>query len=103
MTYKTTTFTVALVTAALVTLPVSATAQDSGVRKVDDYTCKEVMRENGPSRDSAIAFLHGFMMGKSGGSDFDLEKLTTQTDAFIDHCLDNPGDKAVDAMAKVKG
>ena len=61
------------------------------------------MRESGSSRDSAIAFLHGSMQGKAGASEFDLDKLTSQTDAFIDYCLDNPADKAVDAMAKVKG
>ncbi len=60
------------------------------------------MRENGSARDTSIAFLHGFLLGKSGADEFDLEILTKQTDAFIDHCLDNPAQKAMDAMMKVK-
>ena len=52
---------------------------------------------------SAIAFLHGYLLGKSGESGFNLESLTKQTDAFINHCLDNPNDTAVDAMMKAKG
>ncbi len=83
------------------TLP--AAAQDSTMRKVEQYTCKDVMIERGSSRDVAIAFLHGFLLGKSGSDEFDLDVLAKQTDTFIDHCLDNPTQKARDAMMKVKG
>lgn len=83
-------------------MTLSAVAQDEGARKVEQYTCKDVMRESGTTRDTAIAFLHGFLLGKSGSDGFNLEALTKQTDAFIDHCLDNPAQKAKDAMMKVK-
>ena len=83
-------------------LIVPAAAQEGSSRTVEQYTCKEVMREAGSSRDAAIAFLHGFLLGKSGQSNFDLETLTKQTDAFIDLCLDHPNDKALDTMSKVK-
>jgi len=90
----------AAVSLALV-LP-NAAAQNANDRKVEDYTCKDIMREGGTSRDTAIAFLHGFLLGKAGQSTFNLEMLTKQTDAFIDQCLDNPSDKAMDAMIKTK-
>jgi len=61
------------------------------------------MREHGSDRDVAIAFLHGFLLGKSGGSKFDLEVLHKQTKEFIERCLDNPKDRAIDVMSKVKG
>jgi HdeA/HdeB family len=101
----TSTRTILAAMAALVVVanPLAVLAQDKSVRAVEQYACKEVMRENGSNRDTAIAFLHGFLLGKSGGSEFNLEKLTTQTDAFIDRCLNNPNEKAMDAMAKVKG
>ena len=98
---KSTAAVLAIMAATVVS--VSANAQDNTVRKVGEYTCKEVLRENGASRDSAIAFLHGFLMGKAGTDEFDLGKLSAQTDAFIDTCLDNPADKAIDVMSKVKG
>ena len=79
-----------------------AIAQDTSNRTVDQYTCKVVMRESGSNRDVSIAFLHGYLLGKSGGSEFNIETLAKQTDAFIDRCLDNPGEKAIDAMAQVK-
>jgi hypothetical protein len=76
--------------------------QDAGDRTVEQYACKDVMRESGGNRDVAIAFLHGFMLGQSGGSAFNVETLRKQTDAFIERCLDNPGLKAIEAMTAAK-
>jgi len=78
-------------------------AQDSKDRTVEQYTCKDVMRESGANREVVIAFLHGFLLGKSGSSKFNVDALRKQSDDFIERCLDNPGEKAVDAAAKVKG
>ncbi len=78
---------------------VSALAQDAD-RTVEQYTCKDILRES--DRDASIAFLHGYLLGKSGNSNFSLEVLSKQTDAFVDRCLDNPGEKAVDAMSAAK-
>ena len=78
-------------------------AQQAETRNVEQYTCKDVMRERGSDRDVAIAFLHGFLLGKSGSSTFDRAALHKQTRDFIDQCLDNPGEKAVDVMSKLKG
>jgi HdeA/HdeB family len=75
---------------------------DAGERSVAQYTCKDVMRESGGNRDVAIAFLHGFMLGKSGGSAFNVETLRKQTDAFIERCLDNPGLRAADVMSEIR-
>lgn len=89
-----------LVFGALDMAPVPA--QDANERTIEQYACKDILRESGSNRDVAIAFLHGFLLGKSGNSKFNLETLKKQTDAFLEHCLENPHDKAVDAMMKVK-
>ena len=60
------------------------------------------MRESGVNRDVAVAFLHGYLIGKAGGDRFNVETLRKQTDAFLDRCLDNPSAKAVDAMSETK-
>lgn len=73
-----------------------------GNRTVDQYQCKDVMRDSGANRDVVIAFLHGFLLGKSGRAEFNLETLHKQTDAFVERCLSNPNEKAVDAMTAVK-
>ena len=79
-----------------------ASAQSGNSRTVDQYTCKDVMREHGDNRDVTIAFLHGYVLGKSGSPAFDVDSLHKQTRDFIERCLDNPNEKAIDAMAKVK-
>ena len=80
----------------------SAVAQTATDRTVELFTCKDVMREPNTSREVAIAFLHGWLLGKSGGSKFNAEVLEKQTSAFIEECLDNPQSKAADVMAKLK-
>jgi len=82
--------------------PDTAAAQTATDRAVELFTCKDVMREPNTSREVAIAFLHGYLLGKSGGSKFNVEMLERQTGAFIEQCLDNPKDNAADVMAKLK-
>ena len=77
-------------------------AQDTNERTIEQYACKDILRESGSNRDVAIAFLHGFLLGKSGAAKFNLDALKKQTDTFVDRCLENPHDKAVDVMMKVK-
>lgn len=80
-----------------------ASAQDAKDRTIEQYTCKDVVRESGQDRDVAIAFLHGFVLGKSGSSKFNLDALHKQSSDFIERCLDNPAEKAVDALSRVRG
>jgi hypothetical protein len=77
-------------------------AQDTRNRTVEQYKCRDVMREAGANRDIAIAFLHGFLLGKSGGSDFNLDTLHKQTESFVEHCLSNPDGRAIDSMMAVR-
>jgi len=80
-----------------------AAAQDAKMRTVDEYTCKDVMRETGRNREVAIAFLHGYLLGKSGAKAVDLNAFGKQTAAFIEQCLDHPNDGAAATMLKIKG
>lgn len=80
----------------------SAWAQDARDRTVEQYLCKDVVRESGVDRDVAVAFLHGFLLGKSGSSKFNLDALHKQSNDFIERCLENLTERALDSMAKVK-
>jgi HdeA/HdeB family len=97
---KTALFASAILAGLIASSVVSAEPQP---RTIEQYMCKDVMRESGANRDVAIAFLHGYLLGKSGSSKFDLDALHKQSDDFIEQCLDNPAQKAVYVMAKVKG
>ena len=80
----------------------SALAEDNGDRTIDQYACKDIVRESGSLRDVAIAFLHGYALGKSGNAQFNLTALMKQTDSFLDRCIENPSQKAIDVMLSVK-
>ena len=80
----------------------AASAQNAKDRTVEQYSCKDVLRESGADRDVVVAFLHGFLLGKSGNSKFNLDALHKQSNEFIERCLDNVSERAVDAMSKVK-
>jgi len=79
-----------------------AQAQSQADRTIEQFTCKDVMREPDQNRAVAIAFLHGYLLGKSSGSKFNVEELEKQTDAFIEQCLDNPQANAEGVMLKLK-
>ena len=96
-------FGAGLVVAVIIASSGPISAQDANSRTVDQYTCKDVMREHGGNRDVTIAFLHGYLLGKSGRATFTIDDLHKQTSAFIERCLDNPSERAVDAMSKIKG
>ena len=94
-----------LVFSGTVSIMIAATgihAQPQPERAVEQFSCKEVMHETGADRDVAIAFLHGYLLGKSGSSKFNLDVLRKQTDDFVDRCLNNPTEKALDSMISVK-
>jgi hypothetical protein len=80
----------------------TASAQDAKDRSIEQYSCRDVVRESGADRDVAIAFLHGFLLGKSGSSKFNLDVLHKQSHDFIERCLDNLSERALDTMSKVK-
>jgi HdeA/HdeB family protein len=93
-------FSAALAIASIGIAP--AVAQDNGDRTIDQYACKDIVRESGSLREVAIAFLHGYVLGKSGNAQFNLNTLMKQTDTFLDQCIENPNKKAIEVMVGVK-
>lgn len=66
-----------------------------------DYSCKDIMRLSGADRRDAIAFFHGYFLGKQGKTTFNTETLMDRTDQFTEYCLDHPTANALDGMARV--
>lgn len=88
--------------AALMTLStaIAGTAIAADKRDFATQTCKEVMRLSGNDRDIAIAFAHGYVLGKKGTTQYEVDTLAQVTDQFIDYCLDHPADKALPSFEK---
>lgn len=68
---------------------------------LSSFSCKDIMCYDTPDRDIAISFIHGYLLGKKGTAKYIADELGKATDAFIEHCLDNPKDNALQVMAKL--
>lgn len=95
-----------LVTAAMVAVvfaggPATAAEEAAGQKDLKEYLCKDLMRMSGGERELALAFVHGYNLGKKNQTQYKVDALAAVTDNFIEHCLDNPGDKALAAFEKI--
>lgn len=76
-------------------------APPAEMTELSSFLCKDIMRLSGEERSLALAVLHGYHLGKQGSTSFQSAKLGQLTDDFIEHCLDHPADKAMDAFQKI--
>jgi len=77
-----------------------AAEEPSTQKDLAGFTCKDFMRLSGSERESALALLHGYRLGKMNTTQYEIEALAAITDKFIDHCLDNPNDNALATFEK---
>ena len=95
-------FMTAAVASVLLVGTTAALAEDESTQKnLNDFVCKDVMRLSGSDRDNTLALVHGYRLGKMNTTTYEIEVLSGLTDRFIDHCLDNPNDKALAAFEKL--
>jgi len=110
-----TTRTVLAVTMAMFFLPIGfavaaedVAAEDVAAKKmdvkykIDEMTCREMLKMSGDARDFTMIFMHGFMSGKKSELLFDPVPLTEATDKVIDSCIDNPNDKLLSVFEKAR-
>lgn len=95
-------FVTAAVTSALFFGGSAALSEEPSNKKdLSEFLCKDVMRLSGSERENALALVHGYRLGKMGTTQYQIEALADLTDRFIDHCLDNPNDKALESLEKL--
>ena len=70
-------------------------------KDLNDFVCKDLMRLSGSERENALALVHGYRLGKVNTTKYEIDKLAAITDQFIEHCLDNPNDKALATFEKL--
>lgn len=93
-----------LLVVAATTLPMlqsPAIASEGEVVDMTHYLCKDVMRMTGEERSVTLGVLHGYMLGKKGVTSFAPATASKLSTDYIEHCLDNPADKALAAFEKL--
>ena len=92
----------AAVTSALFVGGSAALAEEPSNKKdLSEFLCKDVMRLSGSERENALALVHGYRLGKMSTTKYDIDALSDLTDRFIDYCLDNPNDKALETFERL--
>ena len=91
----------AVMTFILFSTAAGAAEPTDGKRDFGTLSCKDIMRLSGEDRDIALAFAHGYRLGKMNTTKYEIDKLAAITDQFIEHCLDNPNDKALATFEKL--
>ena len=86
---------------ALSMLHVPAGAAEDEAVDMTAYLCKDVMRMSDHERSVAVAVLHGYRLGKKGETSFVSNALAKISNDFVEHCLDNPHDKAMASFEKI--
>jgi hypothetical protein len=86
---------------ALLSGTVALAEAPSTNKDLSGFVCKDVMRLSGSEREVSLALVHGYRLGKMGTTQFDVEALSELTDAFIEYCLDNPDENALEAFEKL--
>jgi hypothetical protein len=86
---------------ALLITAISATALAADHRDFGTQSCKDVMRLSGDDREIALAFAHGYVLGKKGTTQYEVDTLAKITDDFIDYCLDNPKENALQSFERI--
>jgi len=71
--------------------------------KIDEMTCREMLKMAGDEQDFTVIFLHGFISGKKSELVFDSMALSEATDRVLDSCIDNPDDKLLAVFEKARG
>ena len=93
--------TAAITTVLLIGTTTAPAEEESTQKDLTDFVCKDIMRLSGSERENTLALAHGYRLGKMNTTTYEIEVLSDLTDRFIDHCLDNPNDKALAAFEKL--
>jgi hypothetical protein len=73
------------------------------MRRIDEVSCKDIMRTSGEDRVIALALLHGYLLGKRGSTTIDAIVMGQVSDQFIEYCLDHPADPALSSFEAIAG
>ena len=82
-------------------VPGVSAEEKADMKDLNDSLCKDLMRLSGKDRDVAMGLVHGYRLGKKGVTTFETQALAEITDKYMDYCLDNPNEKALDAFMKI--
>lgn len=74
-------------------------ARDAGL---DQLECRTLLRLSGDERAYTLLYFHGFVSGKTGQLQLNVDTMSEVTDRVVDHCIDHPGAKLLPVFEKLR-
>ena len=91
----------AVMTIIMFSTAAGAAESTGSKRDFGTLSCKDIMRLSGEEREIALAFAHGYRLGKKNTTQYDVDALAGITDRFIDYCLDHPAENGLQSFEKI--
>lgn len=79
-------------------LTASAQAQDDTSFDIKKVDCGDAMILSRIDRETTLAFMHCYIVGKDGASGTDAEKMANSTDGFLAQCVEKPNAHVLEVM-----
>jgi hypothetical protein len=73
------------------------------VPALDELDCRALLRLGGDERGDTVGWLHGWVGGRRGLTQFPAREMAEATDRIVDHCIDEPDDKLLTVFERVRG
>jgi hypothetical protein len=90
----------------MTTIPVVAetntTETDESIVKLDDISCRKLLKLKDSEQEAAMMFFHGYMSGQKADLVANIDTLADVTDKVIDECIDNPDAKLMNMFKKYR-
>ena len=71
--------------------------------QIEEWTCADMLRETGDSRDFTMIYMHGFISGKKSDMVMDTLELTEATDRLLDICIADTSANLLKSFEKARG
>ena len=69
---------------------------------LDELDCRTLLRLSGDERGYTIVYMHGYVSGRKGLTQFPAQDLAEATDRVVEQCIDKPGDKLLAVFERVR-
>lgn len=76
-------------------------SEEAAETDMNSYLCKDIMRMSEDHRNVILGLLHGYQLRAAKKQSFNSTELSKVSTDFIEHCLDNPHDKAFESFKKI--
>lgn len=77
--------------------------ENDSIIDLSTVSCRDLLKLDDEDKNSTILFFHGYMSGKKGDLNADVDALAEISSQVIDYCIDNPDDTLMSVFNRYRG